>query len=502
MNKEKSLLISAFSLAAILANVNAEAYDSFIDLYVGAGASLEFAKSDNGFETTAPYAINTGLDPRYTDRKLKDKRVVKPGFSAILGLGKHFKNGLYAGLEGGVDLSKKKDIKTASGVGYDYANTLVVTNAVSRSIIKLDGISYNLGLVFGLYDSKNMFYIKPEILFNKLSVNDYITTYGAGVAATNPNSIGRADKKTAFALAFGLEHKLSNKLGVRFECEYAFPTKIKANNDSFAHPDGTYQLESKINRFKLRALLTYKLLNSATIEDCKCENNTDAFDGLFVGAGIGMNFLRYKSYRVANNVGPLTNPQIIGVKRVFDDQNVNRPFGTVVFGYGRSFVNWAYCGVDALIDITTSRSKTVKSRGIENIESGHDSDGGYVKYKGLTAEIGPRFGYIFGNTNSLVYIRPAALFNKVEIYNDARRTLSGPDTKLSGHPSSVAFAVAIGVEKVLKKNFSVRVEGERVFRRSHWTNSIAAHNGADTGWRTGGNVNGYNARVMLTYRFK
>ena len=156
---KNSFILGLLSLAAVSGDCSAK--DSFLDLYVGGGIGLEFAKNDNTFETTAPNIdalgnivpgsiISNDFDGRYSDRKIKDSRTTRPSASFVLGVGKHNKNGTYVGVEGGIDISKNREIKTNGGMGYDYTANLL--NATSHSDIKLNAISYNLGVLLGLYN--------------------------------------------------------------------------------------------------------------------------------------------------------------------------------------------------------------------------------------------------------------------------------------------------------------------------------------------------------------
>ena len=221
------------------------------------------------------------------------------------------------------------------------------------------------------------------------------------------------------------------------------------------------------------------------------------FDGFYLGGGLGLNFVRYDSYRLGLG-GDLALEK--GNIASYDDQKVNRPMLSFVFGYGKSFYQNVYVGVEGLIDIAPNKTKSVKVNGKEVIDVAHDSDGGYAKYKGLSAQLGVRLGYVFNQANTMIFVRPAAsFFNEMELWSDARRTRQGPDKKLNGHPRKVAFSFAVGAETKVNDNLSVRIEAERVCKRSFTVDSIAAHDGTDTGWRTKANTHAYNARLVCSY---
>lgn len=106
------------------------------------------------------------------------------------------------------------------------------------------------------------------------------------------------------------------------------------------------------------------------------------FDGFYLGGGLGLNSVRYNSYRLglgenlAREKGNVAN---------YDEQKVNRPMLSFVFGYGKSLHQNVYVGVEGLVDITQNKTKSVKIDGKEIRDVTYDSDGGYVKYKGLSA---------------------------------------------------------------------------------------------------------------------
>lgn len=227
------------------------------------------------------------------------------------------------------------------------------------------------------------------------------------------------------------------------------------------------------------------------------EEKSGIFDGFFFGAGLGLNAVKYDSYRLGLGEN-LAN--VKGIVGNYDDQKVNRPMLSFVFGYGKSVYQNVYVGIEGLIDIAQNKTKSVELDSKEIVEVTHDSDGGYVKYKGFSAQLGVKLGYVFNKANTMIFVRPAAsFFNEMELWNDARRTQKGPDTKLGGHPKRVAFSFAVGAETKVNDKLSVRIEAERVCKRSFTADSIAAHNGTETGWRTKANTYAYNARLMCSY---
>lgn len=243
-------------------------------------------------------------------------------------------------------------------------------------------------------------------------------------------------------------------------------------------------------------------LTSLVGADAFCAESTELFDGLYLGGGLGWNFIKYNSYRLG--VGGTLCPEFsIGAVVAYDEQKVNRPTFSVVLGYGKTLYKNVYVGLEGLMEISNNKTESVLINNKEIKEVAHDSDGGYVKYKGFSAQIGCRLGYVFDKLKTLVYVKPAvSFFNEMELWNDARRTMSGPDTKLEGHPDKTTFALAFGAETKVFDNFAVRLEAERLFKRSFTGSSFEAHSGADTGWRTKANTDSYNVRLLLSYTFR
>lgn len=231
------------------------------------------------------------------------------------------------------------------------------------------------------------------------------------------------------------------------------------------------------------------------------EEKSGIFDGFFFGAGLGLNAVKYSSYRLAYKRGSqVTSDDYIGGIVNYDEQKVNRPMLSFVFGYGKSVYQNVYVGVEGLLDIAQNKTKSVEVNGKEIKDVAHDSDGGYVKYKGFAAQLGVKLGYVFNKANTMIFVRPAAsFFNEMELWNDNRRTFKGPDQKLEGHPKRVAFSFAVGAETKVNDNLSIRIEAERVCKRSFTGTSFNAHGETDTGWRTKANAYAYNARLLCSY---
>jgi hypothetical protein len=224
------------------------------------------------------------------------------------------------------------------------------------------------------------------------------------------------------------------------------------------------------------------------------------FSGIYLGGGIGYNYVRYDSYRLSTNVGfCIMSPIHIGVVHKYDQQKINRSVGCLLLGGGTTFCRNFYVGFEGLVDFSKSKTESVLIQGKEYLEVAHDSDGGYVMHKGGAKQIGGRLGYVIPDLGAMIYLRSGIAFlGRTELWGDGRRTMTGPDFPLEGRPKKTSFAFALGIEKTLCYGFSARLEGERVHQRPFETTSFAAHSG-DTGWRTKASTKEYNVRLLVTY---
>lgn len=254
---KKLVLLSV--VGGLVASAQAETDPNWFDsVYVGAGIGGNFVNDDDMTED-CNYAYTPGMGELGDDvaaRKLKNKNAKRLMGTLVLGVGKTFSHGIYAGLEGCVDLtkSKKRDLQIESSVaGTETSGT-----------IKNDGKAYSLGVRLGLTSNNILVYLKPSIQFNKVTIDDYTNRYATGTVATGKS--GRASKNTAFALALGMERAMcNNNFSVRLEGEYVFPTTIKAESKAArtAIPgvvgSHQYTLSAKVKRMNVRLLGVYNI---------------------------------------------------------------------------------------------------------------------------------------------------------------------------------------------------------------------------------------------------
>ncbi|MDR2646157.1 MAG: hypothetical protein LBC04_03230 [Holosporaceae bacterium] len=197
---------------------------------------------------------------------------------------------------------------------------------------------------------------------------------------------------------------------------------------------------------KLSSIFLCAVLTIVSIERCggvDIEESADAkegslFSGIYVGGGIGCNYTRYDSYRLRVN-GVLGGTSLAGVAHRFDQQKVDRSIGCLLLGGGMTFYHNFYAGLEELIDFPKLKTKSVLIQGKEYLEIAHDSDGSYVIHKGGAKQIGGRLGYVMPDL-AMIYLRGGvALLGRTELWNDSRRTMTGPDFPLEGRPRKSSF---------------------------------------------------------------
>ena len=137
---------------------------------------------------------------------------------------------------------------------------------------------------------------------------------------------------------------------------------------------------------------------------------TNCFDSVYGGLGIGGNFLKSR------------------------DERFNRFSGNVAFGAGKVFNSRYYVGAEFMMDYAKSRKKSI--------------DGKEVKVNGVVPQLSARFGYVFNDAN-LAYLKAGA--------NKSRISISGKNS------SKIAPVVGLGYERCFCKKFSTAVEGEYAF---------------------------------------
>lgn len=260
MNKIVALAaLGSLGFFSVQAEENQNWFDSF---YFAAGIGGDFVNND-GMTEDCNYAYTNGmgdLSIEKSARKLKDRKANRVMGSFIIGAGKTFDHGIYAGLEGSIDIaqSKKHDLQV------EHAPDSDGFKVKTDGKIKNNGISYSLGARFGLVSNNMLVYLKPSIQFNKTSLEGYTNEYDTPAFVTgNTGKSGYGSKNKAFALALGVERAFcNNNFSVRLEGEYVFPVTVKAEspvglNDAASNRPLVYTAKTKVRKVNVRLLGVY-----------------------------------------------------------------------------------------------------------------------------------------------------------------------------------------------------------------------------------------------------
>ena len=206
--------------------------------------------------------------------------------------------------------------------------------------------------------------------------------------------------------------------------------------------------------------------DAAPVEDA--EEAVNAFDGLYLGLGIGGSFLQDKG-----------DALIAGKHYTFSKANVNRFTGNVFVGYNKTFKQKFLLGLEALCDFTKNKRKCLS----DNLPKEGPSDVD-VKHSGFTPELALRLGYVY--CNSLFFAKIAMVMPRAKVYAvDA-------NNKCFGKINKVALGLGLGVERAFCKKWSARLEGEYVFnqKKTFWDGEDNDKFKVNKGW---------NVRAGLAY---
>ncbi|MDR1334178.1 MAG: hypothetical protein LBJ71_03095 [Holosporaceae bacterium] len=200
------------------------------------------------------------------------------------------------------------------------------------------------------------------------------------------------------------------------------------------------------------------------------ENCTDPFSGCYFALGIGGSFLENKARTeaIVQNVSGIVEAS----------QKENNIVGTTVFGAGKVFTNSIYLGGEALVNF----GKTKKY--------GNEHNG--IKFDGIVPALALRTGLV--KNDFLFFIKLGAAFPRTTVACDliVANTHFAETLKVS-KPS---FVAGLGVEKVLCRKFSGRLEGEYSFGQKKTVKL------AENAYAKGEAAKGFNIRALIAYNVK
>jgi len=195
----------------------------------------------------------------------------------------------------------------------------------------------------------------------------------------------------------------------------------------------------KIAMLALSAFALNAMAEEAVVEQDVAATEVNAFDGLFVGAGIGGNFLKHTGKDVK-------------------DMKVNRFAGDIFFGYGKTFNGKFYVAGEMLMEFAQSKTKDVElNDGTKN--------GIKVKTQMFTPELTLKAGYIY--CNNMFYAKAGI----------ARPTAKIMEKGEADHKTvKIVPVVYLGVARAFG-NWVANIEGGYQFRQKYGNDKV------NQGWK-------------------
>ena len=190
-----------------------------------------------------------------------------------------------------------------------------------------------------------------------------------------------------------------------------------------------------------------------------------SFDGLNFILGIGGSFLKCK----------LQNDNVTYSK------NANRFIGTLGLGYGKTFRNKWYVGIEALLDFTKNKKWELFSK---NRVSSH------MKSGGLFPSLGLRLGYVIQKYNTMVYFKIAGSHSSCKAWTEGVSAADGGDQEYKAN--KIVPTLTLGLEKAFGKRFTARLEGEYRFKSTKTIDDDGELKGNE----------GFNVRALVSYNVR
>jgi opacity protein-like surface antigen len=182
------------------------------------------------------------------------------------------------------------------------------------------------------------------------------------------------------------------------------------------------------------------------------------FDTFYIGGGVGYNSLKNETYQrvewkyVTSGGGLDPAASARGL-----DQKTNRVAGSFVLGVGVC-LGRLYLSLEGLVDIAKQKSEEIKRH--PETYAKYDTRG-ILRNNGLVPELGIRIGFADPIGRVLFYLRPAITFSRTTVVGYST-TLNAVNNKINSekHVKNIAWAIALGAEKMFPNGLAVRLEGE------------------------------------------
>ncbi len=162
-------------------------------------------------------------------------------------------------------------------------------------------------------------------------------------------------------------------------------------------------------------------------------------------------------------------------------KNANRFIGTLGLGYGKTFRNKWYVGIETLLDFTKNKKWELP---LENGVSSH------MKSGGLFPSLGLRLGYVIQKYNTMVYFKIAGSHSSFKVWTEGVPAAEGGDQEYK--VNKVVPTFTLGLEKAFGKRFTARLEGEYRFRSTKTVDDDAELKGNE----------GFNVRALVSYNVR
>ncbi|MDR1334177.1 MAG: hypothetical protein LBJ71_03090 [Holosporaceae bacterium] len=193
------------------------------------------------------------------------------------------------------------------------------------------------------------------------------------------------------------------------------------------------------------------------------ENYADPLTGCYFALGIGGNFIQNKGSADLGNI---------------EKKDVNTAVATTVLGAGKVFANSIYLGGEALADFCKSHKNDLVINSAKR---------GTVKNSGIVPALALRTGWV--KNDCLFYAKLGAALPRTTYSNSA-----GNESLKISKPS---WTIGLGVEKVLCRKFSGRLEGEYLLGHKKNVTMPAPVGTVKPKARTG-----FNIRALVAYNVK
>jgi opacity protein-like surface antigen len=213
------------------------------------------------------------------------------------------------------------------------------------------------------------------------------------------------------------------------------------------------------------AVLTFGGVNAA--DEVPASESCCGYDGFYFGLGGSIidNGVRTETTDAKWNSNRGTADYTGSDLGVDTNTHHTKFAGSLTLGYGRRIREKAYVGIEAGLD--AARTSYFSHAGLLTVTNRqYEVDS---KINGLTPSVALKLGFIHPETRGMIYLKAGAAYSKVKAWyqeNDRNRR-SDTEGFLYDYGRTVAKwspIIALGAEKLFKKNIRTRLEVEYKFK--------------------------------------